>query len=262
MNKINTTAIAVGAAMPYQKTMIDFLNDGNNINNQAILQCLLGTNSTSGYYCLSGCEISGSGTFTIQTGYVILASGEIVLAVGNVITPSVGQVIVGTVGSFYITGYDPVTFSNGTTNNVHEQKVINWSAGTSGSASFDYGNLQFLNEEWSLPSYLTGWSNDNYNGNGGLKYKKNVLTNSLIFKGSTQSSNVGGNTYPVFTLPTTHRPSNNKCLPILINEDSSSNLVTALLIISASTGNVIITSSTASTSIDIATFDGIVIPLD
>lgn len=263
MLKINTSNVALGAAMPYKSTMINWLYTNDKYTHWELASSLM-NDYNANTIALVGCtnSIVGS-THTITDGFIYQGT-EIYQAGGDSITLSVGQVVVGTITSSYplVGTSDPVTFSDGTTHNVHEAKVVVWSAGTSGSGDFDYDDLVFLHEEWQSPTYLTGWSDDNWNSNGGLKYKRDMIGNALVFKGSCQSSNNGGTGNPVFTLPAAYRPATSKTLPIIINEDSGSTIVVAFLLISASTGNVVISSATASTTIDIASFDGIRIPLD
>ena len=265
---IKTTDVALGAAMPYKSSMINWETLGAYYVNYAHWQGILNDPIIqSKFLVLTGIEKSGSGTFSISAGTILAQGSTIFVAAASGLTPGVGQTIVGTISDDFTfstsLSYDPVTFSDGTTHNVHVNQVITWSVGTSGiNGDFDYDDLIFLHEQWQSPTYLTGWSDDSWNSNGGLKYKRDMIGNALVFKGSCQSTNAGGTTYPIFTLPAAYRPSNSKTMPIMINEDGGTTIVIAFLVINASTGNVFILSFTASTTIDIASFDGIRIPLD
>lgn len=275
MQFIDTSNVSSGQAMPYTSSMVEWLqlNEYRSLRN--LVAGLRGfTSNYTTPMAWYGCVKTGGPSFNISGGaivYAIPADGtgaikgidliECNPATGIVLTGS--QVIVGTITTTYplVGTSDPVIFSNGVSFNVHARKVVNWSAGTSGSGDFEYSQMTFLNEDWQAPSYGTGWSDDSFNGNGGLRFKRNLIGRSLEFKGSTQSSNNGGSGNPIMTLPSGYRPLVNKCLPVVCQIDSSVTLVTGLLVIDASTGAVKLITS-ASSTIDIVTLDNVVIPLD
>jgi hypothetical protein len=89
---------------------------------------------------LYGCGYGVLGTvWSIESGLIAFGSELFIAPTVVGINLSVGQVVIGTITTTYLTATnaDPVVFSDATSNNVHEIRQIVWSAGTSGTGDFD-----------------------------------------------------------------------------------------------------------------------------
>ena len=219
MQFINTSDIALGSAMPYQKSMIDWLQLDEYRTLRAFASGILGT-SIQNYNNIVwvGCLKTGTTTFTITSGFILkpipsvggVTSGiDLIECSGATITPSVGQVIVGTISDFYpLTGTsDPVTFSDGSTHNVHARKIITWSAGTSGSGDLDFDDLVFLqNPTRQVGTIATAQWEDGAGGSTFNYYK--VPFNKLVI--DTQLQKASSGTATIITLPVGYRPASDR----------------------------------------------------
>ena len=200
MKSIDTSAVALGAAMPYKSTMIDWIKTGEQENNSAIVNALT-YNNPPAYLALYGCTSTVVGsTYTIAAGAIVEGGTISITNTTSTVTVGAGQVLIGTISTIYPeVGYaDPVTFSDGTTHNVHAQTTIVWSSGASGSGDFDYNNLVFYNG--AEATYDTD-----------VKYSKiqgTVKIQGIIGTGYASVSSAAGTT--AFTLPVGYRPTSNK----------------------------------------------------
>lgn len=114
------------------------------------------------FYILYGCVNSGSGLSYVISAGAIYYNGEVFLVDATTFTATSGQVAVGNISiSQYGTNADPVTFTNGTSYNVHNIRKIAFASGVSGSGICDLANaLQvpgiLVNEQVAaLPASLT-----------------------------------------------------------------------------------------------------------
>ena len=193
MLKIKTTDIAIGSAMPYQSSMIDWLHVNDKYTHWAI-SAALSNNHDITNLVLEGCidTVVGS-THTITDGF-IYSGNEIFVANNNVVTLGAGQVVICTITESFGAA-DPVTFSDGTLHSVHSIKTIEFSAGTSGSGNFDFTDLQYLNIPVTTQGTYCQYS----------KKLNKVTIQGLIGSGYEAVTDSAGSTS--WTLPVSCRPS-------------------------------------------------------
>lgn len=187
MKRIKTSAIAPGAAMPFKGGMLDLMQDNvkevvSDLQYGETKQTSLTPVILYGDYTLAG------GTYTISAG-AMMYLGEIYRWDAINVTPALGQVVIGTITEVSQSGagLDPVTFSNAASNNVNMSRIIVWSAGTSGSGTFNLsactryfggyypvtysaGKLTASTGAWTLP----GGASDFYVGVSFIGSKINV----------------------------------------------------------------------------------------
>jgi hypothetical protein len=141
MKKIKTTDIIAGSAMPLKSGSLNHLQSAYQEPLIDIIQTFEASNDTEGFpnyttpIIMYGCRWTGTGV----TQGVLVYGSEIYRCQAVNITLGVGQVVIGTITTTYLTATnaDPVVFSDATSNNVHEIRQIVWSAGTTGSGDFD-----------------------------------------------------------------------------------------------------------------------------
>jgi hypothetical protein len=141
MKKIKTTDIISGSAMPLKSGSLNHLQSAYQEPLIDIIQTFEAKNDTEGFpnystpIIMYGCRWTGTGV----TQGVLVYGSEIYRCQAVNITLGVGQVVIGTITTTYLTATnaDPVVFSDATSNNVHEIRQIVWSAGTSGTGDFD-----------------------------------------------------------------------------------------------------------------------------
>lgn len=163
MNRIKTTDITTGVAMPVKKGTLDHLQSAYREDELDIMQMLASQGDAEVYplfntpMIMYGCRyLSGIGA--VSQGAIIFKN-EIFRTDGAVgITPGFGQVVIGTITTTNLTATDadPVEFSNAATYNVHEIRKITWSAGTSGSGDFDLDDC-LLYGQWNYVPYNAGY---------------------------------------------------------------------------------------------------------
>jgi hypothetical protein len=215
MKSINVNDVALGAAMPYKSTMIDWIKTGEAENNSAIVNALT-YNNPPAYLALYGCTSTVVGsTYTITAGAIVEGGTISITNSSSTVTLGAGQVIIGTISTIYPTvgSSDPVTFSDGTTHNVHAQTTIVWSAGTSGSGDFNYSDLVFINApEATYDTYVK------YSKIQGL-----VTIQGIIGAGYASVGSSAGTTS--FTLPAGYRPTSNKSGFFVFYDTVSGNII-------------------------------------
>lgn len=161
MKKIKTTDIIVGSAMPLKSGSLDHLQSAYREDELDIIQAFEARNdveSTPNFttpVIMYGCRWNGA---AVSSGALVYGT-EIFRAPLVLITLGLGQVIIGTITTTYLTATnaDPVTFSDSTSNNVHEIRQIVWSAGVSGSGDFDFDDCLMWGRWFDVnysPSYL------------------------------------------------------------------------------------------------------------
>ena len=163
MKKIKTTDIIAGSAMPLKSGSLNHLQSANQEGIFSLAQSeLFQRNGVSAGYAnpqaLYGlaCTVSGS-SWSIESGCLVFGTEMYLCDTTLGISLGLGQVVVGTITTTYLTATnaDPVVFSDSTSNNVHEIRKIVWSAGASGSGSFDFVNMQYLGR-WIEQTYSAG----------------------------------------------------------------------------------------------------------
>lgn len=205
MKKLLNTFITDTAQQPIKKGTLEFIQQAHIENTAATLIGLIG----SGYnfitpYIISGCVNTGSGSNYVFSGGNIFYLGIMYAVPSATFTVSGGQVPVCVLtATSYGTDADPVTFTDGTTHNVHIDTTITIQAGASGSGAFDFSactvaNIVVANEqtraqtaEAGLDSRLTaiegGWNT--FSDATGLTY-----TGSISSKTADIQYKIIGNT--------------------------------------------------------------------
>lgn len=177
MKKIKTSDIVSGVKMPIKKGTLDHLQSAYREDELDIIQAFEARNdveSTPNFttpVIMYGCRWNGVG---VSSGALVYGT-EIFRAPLVLITLGLGQVIIGTITTTYLTATDadPVEFSDASLNNVHEIRQIVWSAGTSGAGDFDFDdcvmwgrwfdvtyNSSYLTAatgNWTLPGGASDW---------------------------------------------------------------------------------------------------------
>jgi hypothetical protein len=204
MKYINVNDIALGAAMPYQKNM-EIWKFLSTINDNGAIVAGLTNGNTPAYLALYGCTSTVVGsTYTIAAGSIV-AGGIVVFTAATTITLAPGQVIKGTITQTYpqVGTYDPITFSDGTTHNVHAESTIVWTGATSGG-DFNYSDLVFLQNPTRQVGTIATAQWDNGSGSTNFKYYK-VPFNKLVIDTTLEKLSAG--TATIITLPSGYRPS-------------------------------------------------------
>lgn len=149
MKKINSSYISSSALQPFKQGTWEHLQASYQEAFAAIIQMNRGGGTiNSGFDIIYGCNLSvAGGNYTVSAG-AIHYNGEIyfVDAVGSTANPTGGDTRICKIATTYLTASnaDPVTFTDGSTNNVHEiRKVVieNGTAATSGYIG-EYSDLE------------------------------------------------------------------------------------------------------------------------
>jgi len=162
MKKIKTTDIIAGSAMPIKKGTLDHLQSAYSETIQDVNKAYwAGERGGTQPMALHGLINSGTGsTFTISAGALMLNTySEVFRCDAQTVVVNVGQVLIGTVTTTYLTAADadPVEFSDSTSNNVHEIRKIVWSSALVNTGTLNYSDLYFRNSFDDLSfSTLTG----------------------------------------------------------------------------------------------------------
>jgi hypothetical protein len=271
MKYINVNDVALGAAMPYQKSMEIWKLFGDVNDNGAIVSALTNGN-TPAYLALYGCTSTVVGsTYTITAG-AIIAGGVIVFTAATTITLGVGQVIKGTITQTYpqVGTYDPVTFSDGTTHNVHAESTIVWTGASSGG-DFNYTDLVFLNDKWhnigatGEPIFKGGTSQNVSTNNSVVAFRKD--SRNLYLKGVLRIPNTAGINTTIFTVPAGYfSTTENRSVQVLVQDLNTNNFSTIPLILncaSPNAGNIGVGASFTGFVTDCLIFlDGLVFPIN
>jgi hypothetical protein len=273
MKSINVNDVALGAAMPYKSTMIDWIKTGEEENNSAIVNALT-YNNPPAYLVLYGCTSTVVGsTYTITAGAIVEGGTISITNSSSTVTLGAGQVIIGTISTIYPTvgSSDPVTFSDGTTHNVHAQTTIVWSAGTSGSGDFNYTNLVFLNDKWhnigatGEPIFKGGTLQNVSTNNSVVAFRKD--SRNLYLKGVLRVPNTVGINTTIFTMPAGYfSTTENRSVQVLVQDLNTNNFSTIPLILncaSPNAGNIGVGASFTGFVTDCLIFlDGLVFPIN
>lgn len=140
MKKLDVSAVTDSAQMKIKKGTLQFLQDANYEGFQAIVLASIGAAyDPAKVYALFGCVNSGSGNnYNITAGAVFYA-GEIYLVDAVSFATSGSNVgVFQAVTVQYTNNADPVTFTDGTVHNVHNNRKIRVIEGASGSGISDY----------------------------------------------------------------------------------------------------------------------------
>lgn len=140
MRILDPTIISNTKQFPVKKGTLTFLQDAYKETLSAILQAIIGVNNYNGakVYILYGCVNSGTYPIYSITAGAVFFLGEIFFVDAASFTASGSNVAVFSVVTTQYTGAaaDPVTFTDGTVNSVHNIRKMLIAQGASGSTLF------------------------------------------------------------------------------------------------------------------------------
>lgn len=224
MNKLDLSLALDPNIALFTAGTIDFLQAAYQQGFSATIQTLIGADyDATKVYILYGCEYTISGTGHMTSG-VIFFNGEFYLSPTQIVLLTTGVLRCNLTVTPYSTslGGDPMEFDNAgtiTTSNVHNQRIITYSYGTSGTGTLtgttngDYDNAirldtGFISTGISFTATLQNlWGNDlttNYYNVGYLK-KGNLV--NLCGLAVNTSVTGGSDTIDIMILPHIIRPS-------------------------------------------------------
>jgi hypothetical protein len=210
---LNTSNIALGAAMPFKKGVLDYLYYDELQNSRNLLVGITNDSAIGSTvpFCLQGMvRTNPSGTTYDITAGALFFQTKFYSSVATSVTLSGAQVIVGTLTTtnpFVSASADPVTFSDGSVNNVLDFTSVVWSAGASGSGDFDYDDLVFLQTPTrQVGTIATAQWQDGAGGTTFNYYK--VPFNKLVIDTRLQKASAG--TATIITLPSGYRPTSDR----------------------------------------------------
>jgi hypothetical protein len=239
---------------------INFLQAAYQQGFAATIQTLIGlTYDATKVYILYGCEYTISGSGHMTSG-VVFFNGEFYLSPSQTILLTSGVLVSNLTVTPYTTalGGDPMKFDNSgtiTTNNVHNQRLVTYSYGTSGTgtltgtANGDYDNFIRLETGYISTGFFYTSSGDNiWSDLGGSFYpfSFNKDKDYVTFSGAvTNSASLGSSPVFIGTLPHGFRPASD----VKIVASCSNGFIT--LDISASTGQIgsVTTTTTAGVNV-------------
>lgn len=146
MLRLRTDLITDTKRFPIKKGTLEFLQDAYKDCFTNLLIGLIGPSySGLNVYIIYGATNSGSGSaYNISAGAAFYL-GEIFPVANTSFTASGGQTAVLNITTTqYTTNADPVTFSDATINNIHDNRFITVASGVSGSGIKNYANVIFL----------------------------------------------------------------------------------------------------------------------
>ena len=133
---------------------LQFLQDAYKEQLNNLCLALLGSiaYSPTTAYVLFGCVNSGSGSNYVISAGAIFYNGEVFSVPAVSLTASGNVPVANIVTAYYMVNADPVTYSDGTTDKIHNIRTITIGLGTSGSGVSDYS--AFVNVNLVQPSQV------------------------------------------------------------------------------------------------------------
>lgn len=187
MKRLKTSDITATAGFPVQGPTLDFLQNSYKEALNALARSIVTQDyyNSSTVYVLFGCRNTGSGSNYIIGAGAVYYNGEVYLVPAATFTisgPNIARLVITTQ---MLAGVDPVTFTDLSTHNVHEDKVMIPQAGASG---IDYETIQFFNKRTTLTL------NSPYSSAGvlglGIQFERKVNGFVIVEGNFTVSSNV------------------------------------------------------------------------
>ena len=159
MKKLVTSYINAGASQPIKQGTLNHLQEAHEETMEANLDMLNQRNgqirSTGSVPMrMGGCRRNGTfPNYTVTSGAFYFENEVWICDGGVFLAITLGQVLVCTKTITYVTATnaDPVTFSDASSNNVHQVRKIVISAGVSGSGDFDFEDLYDYNDWTEIP---------------------------------------------------------------------------------------------------------------
>lgn len=205
MKTLLTGVIAAGSAAKIKSGTLKHLQDAYQ---EAIATSIINTIGTSydasKYYILYGCENTGSGLNYIISAGAVMVNGIVFITLPKTFTATAGQVAIFQTLDTYVTGtnFDPVSFTDGSTHNIHLDRTGDWGSAVAASAANEFANMVRVNVAYTptlTANYVTG---------SNLKvYKKN---NQVFFDGIVLSNPSAAIGDTICTLPIEFRPTSDK----------------------------------------------------
>ena len=125
MKRLDTTAITSTNEFPVKSGTLDFLQDAYKETFASLFTTLVAAPLTDTIYRISGCKNTGSGANYIISAGVLYLNGEIYSFDGATFTlAGLQKAYASFVTTQYTTNADPVTFTDGVSRNVHNNKKI------------------------------------------------------------------------------------------------------------------------------------------
>jgi hypothetical protein len=145
MKKVKFTDISSTSAMPFKSGTLAHLQAAHQETTSLSLIGMQAASPVAAFgTILYGANVTYSGSNWSVTAGAIYINSEIFVtdAASGILTGT--DVIIGTITTTNITAanYDPALFSDGTSNNVHEDRKVVWSSGPSGSGSVTYSLIE------------------------------------------------------------------------------------------------------------------------
>ena len=224
MRILETAIISDSKRFPIKKGTLKFLQDSHTETLANSLIGLIGpTYNGLTCYILWGCVNSGSGLVYSITPGAIFFLGEVFTVAAAAFTSPGGEVAVLNITTTqYTTDADPVTFSDATSNNVHNVRAITIASAVAGTGIANYSAVNFydftravaeaalqaqitaINAAWTSATAAVTYTNGTATTNASpIEYK--IIGKTMHLSGAinfTTTSVSSGNTmYWGFTLP-------------------------------------------------------------
>ena len=208
MKKVLTSNITSVRAAKIKKGTLEHLQEAHQETARALAINAIGdTYSTGNVYVLYGCKNTGTGLNYIISAGAVFASGDIYLVPAITFTASVGQIAVLSLTNTYRTGteFDPVTFTDGSTHNIHADFTGVFASAVATAGPYDITNLIYINSIASL-TLVNTW--DHGTGTYGVQTATAILNQKKVsFAGNFVTGLSSLKNQTITTLPTEFRPS-------------------------------------------------------
>jgi hypothetical protein len=149
MKKLITTDITTTAGLPFSGPTLNFLQDSYKEILNAICRGIFTQTyyNSSTAYVLFGCLNTGSGSNYIISEGAVYYQGEVYLVPAATFTIAGANIARLQITDVYLAGVDPVTFTDTNPHSVHQSKIMQPIASTSG---IDYNTLWFYKKRTAL----------------------------------------------------------------------------------------------------------------
>jgi len=197
--------------MPVQGKTLKFIQDAHSELTPGLGKALIGsTYDAAKYYALSGCNDTGAGggAVTIQSG-IVLYNNTLYRLTGGSFTLVGANVTIINLTTAYLSGVDPVTFSDLNTYNVHKDEYFAVTQGASGSGTLNHSALVFISNKVDLTSALAVPNKFTAAGDANFGTPRAILDNDRVYlygAAFAKTGTVAGDY--ICQLPAGMRPSN------------------------------------------------------
>ena len=205
MYRIDTSDIALGAAMPFKYQVFTHQEAGLVDLMRAVVSGMIGE-STLDWVALYGAVNTITGSSNAITSGHIYKSGGVYRCNSATVVLTGTDVVIGTLTSTYpsVGVGDPFTFSDGTTHNVLENQTVVWSAGPSGSGNFDYDDLvrlgTFTEQAYNAANLVAATGSWTVPTTSNFKVSTSPYANTRTININIQSSTISNDTASVTLL--------------------------------------------------------------